>query len=168
MSADGVGYLSALLLAVVFVVAATAKLRAPRVTEQSFADLGVPRPTAMARAVPVTEVLIAAALVAIPPVGGLAALGSLTFFTTFLVLRLREGVRAPCACFGTTSRAPLSAANIVGNAFLIVLAILALAAPRPTWPTGRDVAVVAALVAGEIAIHSWVRRRTRPVPTRVP
>jgi len=96
----------------------------------------------------------------------LAALGSLAFFTTFLVLRLREGVEAPCACFGSASQAPLSAANIVGNAFLMVLAIFSLAATRPTRPTLGDVAFVAVLVAVEIAIHATVRHRTSPTPSR--
>lgn len=165
MTAAGVGYLSALLLAAVFVVAAIAKLRAPDATARSFADLGVPRAAVLARAVPVVEVVIAAALVALPPLGGLAALASLAFFTTFLVLRLREGVRAPCACFGSAGQSPLSVANVVGNAFLMVLAVLALLATAPTRPSVADVVAVAALVAAEVAVHAVVRHlATRPRP----
>jgi uncharacterized membrane protein YphA (DoxX/SURF4 family) len=158
VTATGFGFACAVLLAAVFVVAAVAKARDRRATVGSFSDLGVPRPATMAVVVPVLEVGTAAILLLVPVIGGFVALALLAFFTTFLVTRLTAGVRAPCSCFGAARRRPVSAANLVGNGFLVLLALGALGAAAPVWPTAVDLAALAAVAALEVVVHRLVLR----------
>ena len=67
---DTVVAASAWLLAVVFAVAATAKLRNKRETQRTLADFGLPNPSLLARVLPATEVATAILLVVDPRVGG--------------------------------------------------------------------------------------------------
>lgn len=173
MSPAGLGYASAVTLALVLAAAAGTKARDGAATAASFAALGVPRPATTARVVPVVEAGTALVLLLTPALGGLVALTVLLFFTTFLVGRLRAGVRAPCSCFGARRRDSLSVANLVGNAFLLLLAVVALAAPAPTWPGVADLVVLGVAVAAEVALHTFVRhrvasRRGAAVGDRVP
>jgi hypothetical protein len=146
------------MLAAVFVVAAVAKGRDRRATAASFAELGLPRAATMAVVVPVVETGTAAILLLVPVIGGFVALGLLAFFTTFLVTRITAGVRAPCSCFGSARRRPVSAADLVGNAFLVLLALGALGAPAPAWPTAVDLAVLAAAGIVEMGLHRLAQR----------
>jgi uncharacterized membrane protein YphA (DoxX/SURF4 family) len=169
VTAGGFGYACALALAVVLAVAAVAKVRDLTATARSFAGLGVPRPATMARVVPAVEAGTAVILVLTPVLGGFVALGLLAFFTTFLVTRLLAGVQAPCSCFGSTRRDPISPASLVGNTFLILLAIGALASSGPQVPTVGDLAVLGAAVAVEVVVHAVVRRAvTRSQPAALP
>jgi uncharacterized membrane protein YphA (DoxX/SURF4 family) len=164
----GFGYACAVALAVVLVVAAVAKVRDLGATARSFAELGLPRPTTMARVVPAVEAGTAAVLLLTPVLGGFVALGLLAFFTTFLVTRLLAGVQTPCSCFGSARQEPISAANLVGNGFLVLLAVGALASSGPQLPSVADIAVLAAAVAVEVVVHAVVRRAaTRSQPARV-
>ncbi len=131
MSWASVGSAAALALAILFVLAAVAKLRARGTTTDSFAELGLPVPATMALVVPGVELLIAVVLVLDAPVGSVAALVTLAFFTAFVAKRLREGSTAPCACFGAASTQPLSPIDLARNVGLIALGVLALAAPQP-------------------------------------
>jgi uncharacterized membrane protein YphA (DoxX/SURF4 family) len=158
VTAAGFGYACALALAVVLAVAAVAKVRDLDATADSFGDLGLPRSATLARVVPAVEAVAAIVLVLTPTLGAFLALALLGFFTTFLVTRLRAGVRAPCSCFGNARREPLSAANLVGNGFLVLLGLAALAAPGPAMPTAIDVAVLAGVIGVEVAIHAVVKR----------
>lgn len=147
MSAAGLGYSAALVLAVLFALAAAAKLRDQEATVRSFDALGVPNPASAARLLPLPELAVVALLVVVPVAGALAVLVLLAFFTTFLVGRLRAGVDAPCACFGASSSRPLSWAAIGRNALMGALAVTALLATRPVVPTVADLAVVLAATA---------------------
>lgn len=161
MTAAGVGYATALVLAAVFATAAVAKLRDPGGTIRSFGELGVPNPEATARLVVVPELAVAVLLVVVPPLGALAALVLLAFFTTFVVRALRAGVRAPCACFGAVSRAPLGWSTVVRNGFLVVGSMVALATTRPVRPTAAELAAVGAAtatMAGLVALSSRLGR----------
>jgi hypothetical protein len=160
VTAAGFGYSCAVALALVLVVAGWAKGRDLRATERSFTDLGLPRPATMARVVPAVEVGTAVVLVLTPALGGVVAVVLLAFFTTFLVTRLRAGTDAPCSCFGSTRRDPISAANLVGNGFLLLLGLAALLAPGPALPTAVDLAVLAVAVAVEIGVYALVQRQT--------
>lgn len=162
MTAQGVGYSAAVVLAAVFAVAGVAKLRDLRATLRDFERLGLPRPEVFARIVPLTELSVAALLLIVPAGGALAALATLAFFTTFLVSRLRAGVHVPCACFGAAGTAPLSAVEVVRNVGLMVLAAAALAAEQPVAPSLADVAVVVgATLAGAGLLHvARARRRS--------
>ncbi len=155
VTSAGIGYLAALFLAAMFVVAAVAKLRHVGQTADEFDLLGVPGPDAMARIVPVVELAIAVALVWSPSVGGLASLVTLAFFTTFLIGRLRSGVRVPCACFGAAGTAPLSGIEIVRNLALVVLAATAMLAQGPTLPSAPDIAVMTVILgAGALGLRA--------------
>jgi uncharacterized membrane protein YphA (DoxX/SURF4 family) len=159
VTAAGLAYGCALALAVLFVVAALSKLRDRPGTAQAFASLGVPQADAAARLVPLLELVIALALVAVPAVGGVVALVTLAFFTTFLVGRLRAGVTAPCACFGGSTTEPLSLAKITDNAFMMVAALAAASASGPIAPSVVDLLVVASLGAAAVLTHLAVRPR---------
>jgi hypothetical protein len=75
------------------------------------------------------------------------------------VSRLRAGVHEPCSCFGAARTEPLSAANLVGNGFLILLAMGAVTAGAPTRPSVGDVALLAGAVVVEVGVHRLVRAR---------
>lgn len=162
MSSTGVGYAAAVALAAIFAIAAVAKLRDVAATERNFIGLGLPRASFFARFVPLVELSIVALLLIVPAVGAIAALVALAFFTTFLVGRLRAGVRAPCACFGSSRAQPISALDVIRNLLLMALAIVSLASDRPTKISAIDALVVAAVivVAGS-ALHLAGRVRSR-------
>ena len=82
---------------VVLIVAGAAKLTSKQWPVQADA-LGVPH--GAARVVPILELTIGVALVAGVRFAGIAAVALLSAFTAFLIVALRRGVEAPCACFG--------------------------------------------------------------------
>ena len=116
-----------LLLGAVFVVSGILKVAAPRDWLAESAALGVPRPVAVV--VPVVELLIGALLIA-QLARRLVAVGAallLVAFTALLVVRLRQGRRPPCACFGALSTKPIGWGNVVRNAVFLVLALVLVA-----------------------------------------
>jgi hypothetical protein len=119
-------YGAALALAAVFVRAAVAKLRDRPATAKGFAALGLP--AVAATVVPLAELALAVTLVLVPQWGAVFALAMLAGFTAFLVLALRSGVHAGCNCFGSARQRPVSLADVVRNAVLAALAVLALLA----------------------------------------
>jgi uncharacterized membrane protein YphA (DoxX/SURF4 family) len=136
---------SALTLAVVFVWAASAKLARLGTTHRGFADLGLPAAGVLAPGVPAAELVTAALLVAVPRAGGIVALAVLAAFTAVVARAVLNGSTAGCTCFGTVSRRPVSATDLLRNA---LLGALALVAAVPSWPTVA-LAAVSAL--------AWVR-----------
>lgn len=162
MTVSGLGYAAAVALAAIFAIAAVAKLRDISATERDFVGLGLPRASFFARFVPLAELSIVALLLIVPPAGALAALVSLAFFTTFLIGRLRAGVRAPCACFGSSRAQPISALDVIRNLLLMGLAVVSLATERPTKITALDALVVLAAIAiAAGALHLAGRVRSR-------
>ncbi|MEX1218731.1 MAG: MauE/DoxX family redox-associated membrane protein [Acidimicrobiales bacterium] len=147
MSAAGVGYAAAVALAAIFAIAAVAKLRDVAATEREFLGLGLPRASFFARFIPLVELSIVLLLLIVPPAGAIAALISLAFFTTFLIGRLRAGVRAPCACFGAAKAKPISTLDVFRNLGMILLAILSLGTEKPTPISLLDALVVAGSIA---------------------
>lgn len=143
---ERLAYSAAVLLAVVLVWAAVAKLRSPLATRDSFAQLGLARPDSLARTVPLTELATACMLVGVPFVGGLGALALLGAFTTFLVVAIRRGVEAGCSCFGSARNEAVSYVEVIRNAGLMVLAGLAVFAGSPGWP-GLGAIVVVSVAA---------------------
>ncbi len=158
ITAEGVGTVAAVVLALSFVLAGVLKLTMPAATRDAFRALAVPNGEAAARVVPVIEIALGVVLAVVPRIGGVVSLVTLAAFTTFLAERLRGGVSAPCNCFGARSSRPLSQREIMRNVTFIVLALLALLTARPVVPTVLDVVVVAAVV-GVCAIGRWVARR---------
>jgi uncharacterized membrane protein YphA (DoxX/SURF4 family) len=167
VTASGIGYVAAVVVAAVFAAAAVAKLRDLRQTSTDFDRLGLPNPDVFARIVPLAELGVAVLLLVVPAGGAVAALVTLAFFTTFLVGRLRAGVRAPCACFGTAAKAPLSGIEIARNVGLMIVSAVALAAERPVRPTIGDLAVVLGPTVVGVGVLRVLRtRREARSPTR--
>ena len=162
MTVSGLGYAAAVALAAIFAIAAVAKLRDVSATERDFDGLGIPRASFFARFVPLAELSIVALLLIVPPAGAIAALVSLAFFTTFLIGRLRAGVRAPCACFGSSRAQPISVRDVIRNLLLMALALVCLATDRPTAITPLDALAVLAVIAVACgALHLAGRVRSR-------
>lgn len=157
---NGLGYACAVLLAAVFVRAGAAKLARPAATATTFAALGVPTAPTVARAVPVAELLVAAALLAAPRSGGVAALALLGLFTLVLARAVARGSPTPCNCFGATRADPVSGVDIARSVMLGVLAMEAITAPRVEMPAPPAVLSAAAgFVVGWTGLW-WLRRST--------
>jgi uncharacterized membrane protein YphA (DoxX/SURF4 family) len=111
------------LLGAVFVVSGVMKIAAPRQWRLQAGELGVPAP--IAAVVPFVELPVGALLVAQVarrPIAAIAAV-LLLAFTALLALRLSQGRRPPCACFGAWSTKPISWLDVVRNAVFLALAI---------------------------------------------
>ncbi|HEY7626750.1 MAG TPA: MauE/DoxX family redox-associated membrane protein [Ilumatobacteraceae bacterium] len=113
-------------LGLIFVFSSVLKISAPHQWRSQSGGLGVP--WAVAIVVPFAEAVVGALLVtqlARRPVAVLAA-AMLLAFTVLLVRRLRQGLRPPCACFGTLSAQPIGWGNVIRNAvFLLMAAVVA-------------------------------------------
>lgn len=114
--------IASVLLGAVFVVSGITKLSAMQQWRTQAADLGVH--SSVARALPVAELAIGALLIAQIARRPLAIVAGvlLAAFTTLLVVRLSQGRRPPCSCFGALSSSPISWASVTRNAAFIVLA----------------------------------------------
>jgi hypothetical protein len=141
------GYLAALILAVLFAWAGVAKLGARRRTARTFATLGLPAPAALALAVPVVELALAAGLVLAPGWAAAGALALLAAFSVFLTRAVRAGVDVGCGCFGSAGSEPVSFVELVRNGLLGIAAAVALAAPRPVAPSLAAILVAGAALA---------------------
>ncbi len=151
---SGLATLAAITLAVVLVTAALAKLRRPDRTAADFAELGLPAPRLLARAVPAVEIGVAVALVVRPGIGGPAAFALLTGFTVLLVGLVRRGAVVACACFGAVSDEPVSWVEVTRNVVLLVAAAVATTTTTPAAPDlAAAVAFSAAAVIGLVAIQ---------------
>jgi hypothetical protein len=139
------GMAAAAVLAAVLAWAGTAKLQRRQATAEGFAALGIPRPDQAAAGVPIAELLIAVLLLAVPPVGAVAALLLLAAFTWIVVQRVRAGSEVPCACFGQPHAPPLSWTEVVRNGILAVFGLLAVFAGTAHVPGARGLLVVAGL-----------------------
>jgi hypothetical protein len=122
---DVVGLLAAIVLGALFLFAGASKIAlGPAWTEQA-AELGAPR--AVAPVVPWLEIVLGALLISqvaqVPVV--LAAIAVLTVFTVLIVVRLAQGRRPPCACFGTWSARPIGPWHVVRNLAMIALGVVA-------------------------------------------
>jgi uncharacterized membrane protein YphA (DoxX/SURF4 family) len=121
-----VAVIAAAVLAVVFVRAGVAKLNRPRQTAEAFEAMKLPAPRALARAVPVVELALAGALVASPRLGGPLALVLIAVFSAVLVRSI--GTDTGCGCFGAAHNRPVSREDLVRNAVLAALAMIAMLA----------------------------------------
>lgn len=122
--AIGVG--AAVVVGAAFLLAGGAKLAAGRAWPQQASDLGAP--TFVVPIVPWTEIVVGGLLAAqvARPVFAAIALAMLLAFTTLLVLRLKQGKRPPCACFGSWSAKPLGWRHLARNAALAAVAVVAI------------------------------------------
>jgi uncharacterized membrane protein YphA (DoxX/SURF4 family) len=109
-------------LGAVFIVSGVTKIVAMQQWRAQAADLGVSG--LVVGGLPYAELGIGALLVAQiarRPVALVAGV-VLVAFTTLLAVRLSQGRRPPCACFGVLSSKPISWTNVARNAVFIALA----------------------------------------------
>lgn len=152
-----VAYAAAVLLAGVFAWAGASKLLQRDRTTRTFAAFGLPAPSVLSTAVPGIELLLALGLLLIPAVAAYAALALLAAFTTFLVRAVRAGSHVGCGCFGSSSTAPVSSADVLRNGFLGGCALITTFATGPTVPGLGAILLVAAAAA--VAILAVASRR---------
>ena len=82
---------------------------------------------------------------------GAAAL--MAVLTAGVAVAVRRGVTAPCACFGSGSRAPLGGVHLARNAYLLaVLATGVVSAGLQRWQPGLAAAGLAAAAGGVSAL----------------
>ena len=119
--ADVIEVIANAVLGALFLWAGVAKLLDGPVWMRQAADMGVPWPIAMP--VPYVELAVGLLLVSqlFSPWSAIVAAVMLMAFTAVIALRLRDGSRPPCACFGSWSKRPLGAVHILRN--LCVLAV---------------------------------------------
>ncbi|MEY2580243.1 MAG: hypothetical protein QOE09_92 [Ilumatobacteraceae bacterium] len=112
------------LLGAVFLAAGVTKIASAQQWRTQSADLGVP--PRIAETVPFVEVVVGALLVAqiARREVALVAAAMLLAFTVLLVVRLRQGRRPPCACFGQWTTKPIGWGNVARNAVFLILAIV--------------------------------------------
>lgn len=121
MSAHVASVLAAAAVGATLLVSGASKLAARDWPAQA-AALGVGR--RLASVVPGVELALGAALVVglARRAAALAAVALLCAFTALLAVRLIQGVRPVCACFGRLSRRPIGWTTLARNVVLIGLA----------------------------------------------
>jgi hypothetical protein len=124
---SAVAFVASIVVGVAFLVAGGSKLAAGRSWPAQAAALGAP--AIVVPPLPWVELAIGAALVLQlgRPVAALAAIVSLLAFSGLIVLRLSQGRRPACACFGAWSAKPIGASHLIRNGALLVAAVAALA-----------------------------------------
>lgn len=156
----GLAYLASLLLAAVFAVAAVSKWRDLPGTARAMAAFGLPRPWVVARMTPGVEAALAVGLVLTPAGSAVLALALLSAFTVLLVTRLRRGAAGvPCGCFGGWGASVLSWVDVVRNAALMGVAVLAISGDMPRRPGVGAVMLIVAAVGGMAALVRELRKR---------
>ena len=123
-----VGVIASVLLGAVFVVAGASKLAAGEQWRTDASNLGAPDVAAVS--VPWIELVIGALLIVQlwVPWPALAAALMLVAFSTLLAVRMRDGDRPSCACFGQWSASPIGPAHLARNAAFLALAALSMIA----------------------------------------
>lgn len=120
-----VGVMASVAVAAVLLVAGVGKVASPAAWRTQAAGMGVAGP--IAAVVPFVELLLGALLVVQVQrhVFAWAAVVVFAVFTALLALRLAQGRRPPCACFGSLSVRPIGPGHLARNAVFIAIAVLA-------------------------------------------
>jgi uncharacterized membrane protein YphA (DoxX/SURF4 family) len=115
---------ASIVLGAVFVVSGVTKIAAPSQWRAQSAALGVPG--VLATVLPFLELTVGALLVAqlARSLAATVAAVLLVAFTILLVIRLSQGRRPPCACFGALTTKPIGWGNVVRNAVFLALAVV--------------------------------------------
>lgn len=124
---NAAAFIASVALGLAFLVAGGSKLAAGATWPAQAAGLGAP--SIAVPTLPWIELIVGAALVVqiAPPIPAVAALVLVVAFTGLIALRLSQGRRPVCACFGAWSATPIGAGHLVRNGVLIVLALVAIA-----------------------------------------
>jgi thiol-disulfide isomerase/thioredoxin/uncharacterized membrane protein YphA (DoxX/SURF4 family) len=161
------------ILAVVFAVAAVAKLLDLPTSRRTMAAFGVPPRFARhaGTALPFAELATTVLLVidATAQVGGIAALVLLLAFIAGISASLSRGETPNCNCFGQISAEPIGARTLVRNGVLAALAVIVTAngpgAGLLAWTGEQTAQTLAALLAlaaiGGVMAYSAMRRQLR-------
>jgi len=121
-----VAVVASVLLGLAFLVAGGSKLAAGRAWPAEARGLGAP--AWVTPVLPWAEIVVGAALItqiARRPAAVVAAC-LLVAFTALIAVRLAQGRRPPCACFGAWSTKPIGVSDIARNIALLVLAGLSM------------------------------------------
>jgi uncharacterized membrane protein YphA (DoxX/SURF4 family) len=120
------GLLAGIALGISFVLAGLFKLLDGPGWPKQAADMGVGRSVAMV--VPWVEAIlgVTTAVQVFRPWPAVASLLLLLVFTGLIVIRILDGSRPPCACFGSRSTRPLGAYHLNRNLGLLALAAFAI------------------------------------------
>ncbi len=139
-------------VALVFTVAAVAKIRRPATAE--LRRLGLPAPHLLAAALPAGELLLVALIVASPRMGSAAAMVVLAVFTRVLIRAVADGLDLSCGCFGSAGNRPVTWATVGRNGVLVTLATLGTIGSGWTAPDPAAVAVVVGVaVIGAVTVQ---------------
>ncbi|MEY4173278.1 MAG: hypothetical protein RI900_443 [Actinomycetota bacterium] len=125
MSRELVGAIASIATGVVFLVSGASKVSSPRAWRAGAEGLGVK--WRLAQPVPFVEIAVGAALAVVwqRRFSAWVAVVMLVAFTALLALRLSQGRRPVCACFGSWSAAPIGVRHLVRNAGFLVVALAA-------------------------------------------
>jgi Ca2+/Na+ antiporter len=126
---DGLAYLAAIALALVFTYSALMKLRDTHPTKRALRAAGVP--VGIARVVPFIELTSALLLLIVPTAGAVVALVVLISFTGFIASLLVRHIDVSCGCFGANATRSVSSIDVVRNVFLMAVGVVALSVTRP-------------------------------------
>jgi uncharacterized membrane protein YphA (DoxX/SURF4 family) len=120
-----VGVIAAVAVGAILLLAGTTKVARPAAWRAEAEGMGVRG--IVAAVVPWFELVLGAALVAQVQRRWLGWSAAVVFvaFTALIAVRLGQGRRPPCACFGSLSPKPLGAAHLARNAAFIALAVVA-------------------------------------------
>ena len=115
-------------LAAAFAFSAGTKLANRETFARALADFGIPNSELLAKVLPVVEGIVAVALVVVRDQAwpAVLAIAVLAVFTGALIANLVSGAPKPCPCFGAPSAdaAPVSAATVARNGYLVALAVI--------------------------------------------
>ena len=113
------------MVAGVLLLAGVQKVARPTEWRTQSAGLGVP--SNVGNVVPFVEIALGAALLVQwqRHAFAWAAAGLFAIFTGLLALRLSQGQRPPCACFGALSSRPIGAGHLARNVAFIATDVLA-------------------------------------------
>ncbi len=146
--------LARLVLAVVFGVAAWAKLTDPTGTRRSMADFGVPTALAPAFAllVPVVELACAVALLRASWAwwGSLGAVALLGAFMLAVAVNMALGRQPDCHCFGQLQISRAGRSTLYRNSVFAALAVFV--ATRGPGPTGPDLPAAVHMIGAGIGV----------------
>ena len=119
-------FAAGLALGIAFLAAGAAKVASGPLWAQQAEAIGATR-VAVA-VVPPLEIVLGALLCTrvAPAVVAAMALALLAMFTTLIMVRLAQGKRPPCACFGSWSARPLGWRHLLRNGVLMALAVVVL------------------------------------------
>jgi Methylamine utilisation protein MauE len=148
---------AAALLAMVFAIAAAAKLADGGADVASLRGLGFPDTlaTRLRWGLPVTEMAVAVLLACLPTArfGAAVAAGLLVAFTFLLGVSVARGNGQPCSCFGSGSQRPVGWRPILRNLLLLGSAVAVILHP-PGFGSWTQQALVIALVVA--VVQAWL------------